>query len=146
MKPKHVAFAMIAGAYLAIGIGMAGCATKSAPAIPSSAYTATNAARLQVAKARATLERMKQKAPAISLDARQTEDALIKADDAMQENQTAIETMQNQAAELAKAREHAQESRDFWRDAAWKLALLSFALGVWTFRTPLLALCGVPTL
>ncbi len=71
---------------------------------------------------------------------------MTKADDAMQENQAALETMQTQTAELAKTKEHAEAGRDFWRGTAWKLALLSLALGIWTFRRPLLALCGVPTL
>ena len=146
MKPKNIAFAMIVSAYLALGIGMLGCATKPVLATPSDAYVAANTARLQVAKARAAIERMKQKSPEVALEARQSEDALTKADDALQENQAALETIQKQAAELAKAREQAEASRDFWRGTAWKLALLSLALGIWTFRRPLLNICGVPTL
>ena len=144
MKPKHIALVLIAGAYVALGFALAGCATKPAPSSPSAAYVATNAARLQVARARVAIERMKQKAPEIGLEARQTEEALTKADDALQESQAALETMQTQAAELAKAKEHAEASRDFWRSAAWKLALLSLALGIWTLRKPFLALCGAP--
>ena len=38
-------------------------------------------------------------------------------------------------------------SRDFWRRATWKTGLslgcLSLALGIWIFRKPILALCGV---
>jgi len=146
MKPKHIALTAIAGAYLALGMGMLGCANKPAPATPSAAYVAANAARLQVTKARMAIERMEQKSPAVALEARQSEDALAKADAAIQENQAALETMQTQAAELANAKAHAEKSRDFWRGTAWKLALLSLALGIWTLRKPLLALCGVPTL
>jgi chromosome segregation ATPase len=63
------------------------------------------------------------------------------------------EALQNEisamGAELNKARDEAnrmQAARDFWRASAWKLALLALALGLWTFRRPLLALCGSPVL
>jgi len=64
-----------------------------------------------------------------------------------------LETLQKQIramdAELGQAREAAnrlQAGRDFWRASAWKLALLALALGFWTFRRPLMALCGGPVL
>lgn len=53
--------------------------------------------------------------------------------------------VRSMSAELGKAQEAAnrmQAARDFWRVCAWKLGLLALALGLWTFRRPLLALCG----
>ena len=50
------------------------------------------------------------------------------------------------ATELSQAKEAktaAENSADYWRGTAWKLALLSLALGLWTFRKPLTALAGV---
>ena len=63
--------------------------------------------------------------------------------DALQKRMSATET------ELVAARDAANRSRagrDFWRACTWTLALLVLALGVWTFRRPLLALCGAPIL
>ncbi|MEI7957900.1 MAG: hypothetical protein WCI40_02230 [Verrucomicrobiota bacterium] len=78
---------------------------------------------------------------------------LKSADGALEDSSWQLEALQNQLramdAELGKAREAAnrlQAGRDFWRASAWKLALLALALGVWTFRKPLIALCGGPVL
>ena len=75
------------------------------------------------------------------------------ADEALADSSGQLDIFQKQLramdAELTKARQAAnrlQEGRDFWRAIAWKLALLSMALGVWTFRKPLIALCGGPIL
>lgn len=38
--------------------------------------------------------------------------------------------------------ERIKANRDFWRASTWKLALLSLAFCVWTFRKPLFAMCG----
>ena len=75
------------------------------------------------------------------------------ADCALADSSGQLEVLQKQIramdAELEQAREAAnrlQSSRDFWRASAWKLALLALALGLWTFRRPLIALCGGPVL
>ena len=69
---------------------------------------------------------------------------------ALTDSSTQVEVLQTQIsadeAQLAQARETAarmERGRDFWRAVAWKLALLSLALGVWTFRKPLLLVCGL---
>ena len=93
-----------------------------------------------------------------SLEQTQTEldgaqQQLKAADEALADSSGQLDIFQKQLramdAELTKARQAAnrlQEGRDFWRAIAWKLALLSMALGVWTFRKPLIALCGGPIL
>ena len=93
-----------------------------------------------------------------SLEQTQTEldgaqQQLKSADGALEDSSWQLEALQNQLramdAELGKAREAAnrlQAGRDFWRASAWKLALLALALGLWTFRKPLIALCGGPVL
>ena len=72
------------------------------------------------------------------------------AEGALADSSTQVETLQKQISanetELAQARDTAarmQTSRDFWRATTWKLALLALALGVWSFRKPLLLLCGL---
>lgn len=93
-----------------------------------------------------------------ALDETQTElngvqEQLKTADGALADSSGQLDAVQEQLrttnAELIKAREEAnrlQSSRDFWRASAWKLALLALAFGVWTFRRPLIALCGGPIL
>jgi len=52
-------------------------------------------------------------------------------------------------SELGKAQEAVNQlkaGRDFWRACVWKLSLLALALGLWTFRKPLIAICGGPIL
>jgi chromosome segregation ATPase len=78
------------------------------------------------------------------------QEQLKTAQGALADSSTQAETLQTQISAqetaLAQARETAagmQTARDFWRAAAWKLALLSLALGVWTLRKPLLAFCGL---
>ena len=78
---------------------------------------------------------------------------LKSADEALTDSSEQLETLQTQLcardAELRKAQGEAnrlQAGRDFWRACAWKLAALALAFGVWTFRRPLLALCGGPVL
>ncbi|MEI8234120.1 MAG: hypothetical protein WCH57_05485 [Verrucomicrobiota bacterium] len=72
------------------------------------------------------------------------------AQGALADSFTQVEALQKQVSAdetaLGQARETAarmQAGRDFWRAAAWKLALLALALGVWTVRKPLLLLCGL---
>ena len=69
---------------------------------------------------------------------------------ALTDSSTQVEVLQTQIsadeAQLAQALETAarmERGRDFWRAVVWKLALLSLALGVWTFRKPLLLVCGL---
>jgi len=71
------------------------------------------------------------------------------ADRALADSAGRMEALQGEframSGELAKAQEEENRlkaSRDFWRASAWKLALLALALGVWTLRKPLWALCG----
>jgi len=75
------------------------------------------------------------------------------ADEALANSSEQLENLQTQLcardAELRKAHGEAsrlQAGRDFWRACAWKLGLLALAFGMWTFRRPLLALCGGPVL
>ena len=82
-----------------------------------------------------------------------TQEQLKTADGALADSADQLTTVQKQLcatdAELAKSREKVnglEASREFWRASAWRLALLALALGLWTFRKPLLALCGGPIL
>jgi len=82
------------------------------------------------------------------LDAAQAQ--LNSANGALADSSGALEGLQKQVremgSELAKAQEEANRmkaARDFWRACTWKLTLLSLALGVWTFRKPLMALAGL---
>ena len=75
---------------------------------------------------------------------------LAAAEGALAASSGELETLQKQVRvtsdELASAQTEANRlkaGRDFWRACAWKLALLSLALGVWTLRKPLLALAGL---
>ena len=81
------------------------------------------------------------------------QDQLKTADVALVDSSGQLETLQKQLramdAELGQAREAAnrlQAGRDFWRASTWKLSMLALALGLWTFRRPLIALCGGPVL
>lgn len=78
------------------------------------------------------------------------QERLQETESALSESSDQVAALQKRTAEEARAMAAAQEetsrmraARDFWRAAAWKLALLALALGVWTFRKPLLALCGL---
>jgi len=79
------------------------------------------------------------------------QEQLHAADGALADSSGAMELLQKQVhamgadLDAANAAENRMSAaRDFWRASAWKLALLALALGVWTFRRPLLALCGGP--
>ena len=61
-----------------------------------------------------------------------------------------IETLQGQIDTMAATLDRtladersAKAHTEFWRGAATKLGLLSLAMGLWTFRKPLLALGGI---
>ena len=78
-----------------------------------------------------------------------TQEQLRLADGALAESSRQIDTLEKEVCDLGsqldKQREavnRMQAGRDFWRASAWKLALLALALGVWTLRRPLLAMCG----
>lgn len=78
------------------------------------------------------------------------QEQLKEADDALEDSSGQLETLQKQVRTMGdeltaaqKEAEQMQAGRDFWRACAWKLALLSLALGVWTMRKPLLALAGL---
>jgi chromosome segregation ATPase len=136
----------------------AACATRNA-----THETAAAKASLQVAEAKSrewlTVASPAERPLALELqtaleetqsDLNGVEGQLKKANGALTDSSTQVEVLQTQIsadeAELSQAREAAtrmQAGRDFWRAAAWKLALLSLALGVWSFRKPLLMLCGL---
>ena len=151
MKAKIVTRGLIAG-YIALGIWLAGCASaQRKQSAPSGAFVAAEAARLQVAKARVAVEKVSFPADARAVDAVKT--ALEKADAALAEAGSKIEGLQAEMATVSAAKEQADclaerqgQKAAFWRACAWKLALLSLALGVWTLRKPLLILCGGPVL
>ena len=130
---------------------LAGCATKTtAPKSASSAaFAFTQSAKVQVAKARAAVERIKSESPVVY----EATLALDRAETSIAEASDRIESLQTQITEANIAREDAaQKARDaegavrFWRAATLKLTLLSIALGLWVFRKPILRLCGVPAL
>ena len=132
----------------------AGSARKAA----RSAAAATGSLRVAAAKSQALLamagpaERPLVIQLQTALDATQTElDAaqveLTTANGALADSSGQLAGLQKQIREIgsewAKAQEESDRmkaARDFWRACAWKLALLSLALGVWTLRKPLLAL------
>ena len=81
------------------------------------------------------------------------QEQLRAADGALADSSGEVDVLQKRMSatekELVTARNEANRSsasRDFWRACTWKLALLALALGVWTFRRPLLAMCGAPIL
>ena len=154
MKPRTVAAAILALIYLSLGLCLGGCATTKRPATPqpaSAAFVATSSARLQVAKAR--IEIAKIKTAVAAPEVANADAALAQADSALTNAGTQIEALQAQTEAEATARAAAEQreqkadaARIFWRAWTWKLAGLCFAFGLWTFRKPILALCGVPTL
>lgn len=60
----------------------------------------------------------------------------------MEALQGAFRAMSGELANAQEEENRLKASRDFWRASAWKLVLLALALGVWTLRKPLWALCG----
>ncbi len=57
--------------------------------------------------------------------------------------QTAIDGMGTELARAQDAERKEKIAREFWRGVAMKLAALSGVLGLWIFRRPLAALCGM---
>ena len=163
MKPRHIAFAMIVSAYLALGISLVGCATvrpasnaamlaaQTAGNATARAATAAASAREAIAKAKQEIARQDGPAAQTALDEASTK--LGETQEQLAVARTAEATATQQIDEISKALQSAaaeadrlKAARDFWRAATWKLALLALALGLWTFRKPLLALCGAPIL
>lgn len=104
------------------------------------AVTAPPAQRPDVVALRSALDTTRE-----ALDS--TDSELTAATAALEDSGSRLDQLQQRidsmAAQLGQARtaEGAAESREaFWRASTWKLALLSLALGIWTFRKPLLAL------
>ena len=67
--------------------------------------------------------------------------------EALGDSQTRLGALQQQidamSADLVRtqsARQAAEDRADFWRSLGWRLGFLSLALGIWTFRKPLLSL------
>ena len=135
--------------FLLVPLLLAACATQPQPqrATPSAAFAYTQSARVQVARARAVVERIH--SPVVH----EATLALDQAETSIAQAADKIETLQAQITEATVARDDAeQRAKDaqgatrFWRAAALKLTLLSIALGLWVFRKPILRLCGVPAL
>jgi len=130
-------------------------ATQRAAAAKNSLQTATAKSR-ELLTVASPAERSLAAQLDLALSEAQTElndvqEQLHAADGALADSSGELAAVQKQVGEMGRELAAAQEeanrakaSRDFWRASAWKLALLALALGVWTFRRPLLAMCGGP--
>ncbi|MCX6968483.1 MAG: hypothetical protein NTZ46_12050 [Verrucomicrobia bacterium] len=156
MKSKHIAFALILGAYIAIGMAFVGCATvrpapDAAGDATARAVTSTSAAKAAIIHAKQEIAKLQAPAAQAALNEavaqlNETQEQLAVAASASAMASRRVGEI-SQALDIATAKSNRlKAARDFWRTATWKLALLSLALGIWTFRRPLLALCGVPIL
>lgn len=72
--------------------------------------------------------------------AHQAEELALGHSRELQEN---IDALKARADNAEKDLSSMTSARDFWRSCTWKLGLVSLALGIWTFRKPILALFGV---
>jgi len=83
----------------------------------------------------------------------QTQTELSAASVSLEVSAVQVKEQESQLALALQGRHEAEEKTKtaeaalaFWRATAAKLSLLCVAGGIWIFRKPLLALCGVPTL
>lgn len=134
---------------LAILLSLVGCAhgpTKR-ESTPSVAFVSTQKAKLHIEKAKTAVARI-----AVP-EAKRVEEALDMAEEELDVAGNKIIALQDQMKEVAQAKEDAESSalraenaKRFWRSWALRLGSVAAMLGVWVFRKPLLALCGVPVI
>lgn len=145
MKPLQTILLSILIAWILFALS--GCAHAPAipKAVPSAAYVATQKVKLSLEKAKVSLAKIKEP------EARKAEDDINTADIALDEASHKIESLQDQMRDLAQAKEVAQanelkaeNAKRFWRAWTLRLSVVSGLLGLWIFRRPLLALCGIP--
>ena len=138
-------------------------ATSNAKAIASSAAAQerissarAKASQLSVSAApeqRAIIHELSDSLDAANVEIVHTQTNLRATDEALTQSAKRVDALQGQLSDSADAlsieqtaHKKAIAGRDFWRSVTWKLALLSLALGLWTFRKPIRALFGVPAI
>lgn len=143
-------------------ISVLSAATSNARAMRSSAavQSSITTARAQTAQLAATASEAQKPVVAqieADLDAAnkmvvETQADLDQTNQALNKSTAQIGDLQMQLTDLSDAKDASDKlankekaSAGFWRSVTWKLTLLSLGMGLWIFRKPLLALCGVPT-